>query len=169
MHDYPEAYTADNLRQILDANDSVPSLNDEQFERLVELAERRASGRGESAVNTGLEQHEHECLIATNWDSFAGNEFGYDGEVNQFAFGVYDHDISAGKGACLFTDTVVVQNGYLTTGDGRKTQFERYMDEDYDNANAGEMWIPRGAQDYIGIVVLDPELLFGEADIADMM
>lgn len=168
MHDYPEAYTDENLRQILDANDSVPSLNDEQFERLLDLARRRADGRGNS-VDTGLEEHEHECLIATDWDSFAGNEFGYDGEVNQFAFGIYDHDVSSGKGACMFTDTVVVQNGYLTTGDGRKTQFERYYDEDYDNANEGEMWVPRGAQDYIGIVALSTELLHGEPDLADAM
>lgn len=168
MQDYPEAYTEANLREILDANENIPSINDEQFERLLDLAQRRAKARGNS-VDTGLERGEHECLIATEWNSFAGNEFGYDGDVNQFAFGIYDHGVSKGKGACLFTDVVVIQNGYLATGDGRKTQFERYVDEDYENAEDGEMWIPRGAQDYIGIVVLDPELLYGEAEAADAM
>lgn len=168
MHDYPEAYTSDNLRQILDANDSIPSLNEEQFDRLLELARQRAQSRG-TAVETGLEDHEHDVLIATDWDSFAGNEFGYDGDVNQFAFGTYNHNVSSTKNASLFTDTVVVQNGYLSTGDGRKSKLESYMDDDYEHADEGDMWIPKSAQEYIGIVVLDAELLYDDPSAAEAM
>jgi len=167
MHDYIEAFDAAQLKDILDANDNAPSINDEQFDRLLELARQHASG--ESAVDTGLEEHEYEVLIATDWDSFAGNEFGYDGDVNQFALGVYNNDVSSGKGADLFTDVVAVQNGYLATGDGRRAKTEQYEDDDYDGSDPGEMWIPNGAQNYIAIIALDPELLYGEATLADAM
>jgi hypothetical protein len=167
-HDYLTAYDDEQLEDILDSNDSAPSIDSEQFERIMELARMRARGRGDS-MDDGLERDEYECLICTDWDSFAGNEFGYDGDVNQFALGIYDHDVSASKGASLFTDVSVIQHGWLSTGDGRKTQFERYEDDDYEQAEPGEMWIPNGAQDYICIVVLDPELLYEDPGAAEAM
>jgi hypothetical protein len=167
MHDYPEAYTFDNLRQIINANDSCPSVADDELKRLVDLAKQRASKRGEESA---LDDTQTECIIATDWTGFASGEFGYDnGDVNQFAMGVLEEEVSAGKGATLFSDSVVVQRGWMETGDGRRAQVQQYEDEDYDNADAGEFWIPNSAQDYIAIVALGDELLHGEVELADAM
>jgi len=153
-HDFPEAYTVENLQEIINANDACPSLATGEVQRLVDLAKQRASTRDE------LEEDQFECLIGTEWSSFASDEFGFDnGDVNQFAFGVFEADVSAGKGADLFNETVVVQRGWLTSGDGRRAQIEPYMDDDYDNADEGEMWIPNGAQEYMLITALSEELL----------
>jgi hypothetical protein len=161
MHDFPEAYTADNFRQLLNANDDCPSLSDGELQRLLDLAQQRASARGEP-----LDDDQVDCLIATEWTGFTADEFGFDnGEANQFAMGVFEGDVSSGKGADLFNDTVVVQNGWLTTGDGRRSQIEEYVDDEYDGADTGELWIPNGAQDYIAIIAISNELLSGNAEL----
>lgn len=166
MLDYPEAYTADNLYEILDANSAVPDeFGTANLERLVEIAQQRADARGNP-----LEDDKQDCLIGTDWTGFAGNEFGYSGgKLNHFAFGVVQPGISSGKDATLFTDVQVVQQDWLETGDGRKTQLEQYVDDDYDGADPGEMWIPDGAAQYIAIVVLSNELVHGEPTAADAM
>lgn len=167
MHDYPEAYTEDNLCDILESNDDCPPIGPDELDRIIDLAQRRADARGEESA---LERTEVDCVIATEWDGFAQGEFGYDnGTLNQFAIGVLNEQVSAGKGATLFTDTYVIQTGWLQTGDGRRNEVEAYVDDDYDNADAGEMWIPNGAQDYICIVALSDELVHGTPSVSDAM
>mgnify|MGYP000105399959 CR=1 FL=1 len=167
VDNYPEAYTADNLEQILDANDSCPTIGPDELDRIIELAQQRADKRGEE---NALDEHQTDCLIATNWDGFAEGEFGRDnGQINQFAMGVYEEDISSGKGATLFTDTMVLQDGWLHSGDGRRSKVKHYIDDEYDNADRGEMWIPKGAQDYICIVKLSAELIHDDADASEAM
>lgn len=166
MHDYPEAYTESNLNQILDANDSFPEYIDaDARERLLTLAQSRAAARGGP-----LEDEKTDTIIATDWGGFASGEFGFDGDdMNQVALGVLNYGASVGKGATLFTDVSVVQDGWLTTGDGRKTQTVEYVDEEYDNATPGNMWIPNGAQDYICIVTLSDELVHEDPTAAEAM
>lgn len=167
-HDYPEAFAEDQLYDILDANSAVPDeFGTDNLERLLDIAKARADARGEDSA---LDADQTDCIICTDWTGFAGDEFGYSGgKMNKWAFGVLEADVSCGKNATLFSNTHVVQQDWLESGDGRKTQTEKYVDDDYDGANPGELWIPNGAQDYIAIVALDPELLHGEVDLADAM
>jgi hypothetical protein len=168
MYDYPEAYTDDNLYDILTANDAVPDeFGRDNLDRLLDIARARADARGEQ---NALDAEQSECLIGTDWTGFAGNEFGYDGgKLNNWAFGILEAEVSRTKNATLFTDTHVVQQSWLETGDGRKSQTKAYVDDEYDGANEGDLWIPEGAQEYIAIVILDPELLHGSPTAADAM
>lgn len=160
MHDFPTAYVADEFREMVNANDDCPSLADGEMQRLLDLAQQRAS------VRDGLEDDQSECLIATTWSGFTNDEFGFDnGSPNQFAMGVFEGNVSTGKGADLFTDTVVIQHGWLTTGDGRRNQVEAYLDEDYGNADEGDLWLPNGAQKYIAVIALSDELLRGDVNL----
>lgn len=161
MHDFPTAYTAAEFRKMVNANDDCPPLADGEMQRLLDLAQQRVSARPD-----GLDNDQVDCLIATEWTGFTADEFGFDnGDPNQFAMGVFEGDVSSGKGADLFNDTVVVQNGWLMTGDDRRSQIEAYMDDDYDNAEAGEMWIPNGAQQYIAIIALSDELVSNDPEL----
>lgn len=165
---FPQAYGSEHLEELLDTNDSTPDwlMNPETLERVLEHAQARADGRGEDSA---LDSTKAECIITTNWGAFT-DDWGYDDEkANQVALGVFDADVSSGKGADLFTDTVILQSGWLRTGDGRKSQSEAYLDEGYDAANEGDMWIPDGAQDYICIIELTDELLHGEPQLTDAM
>jgi len=166
--DYPEAFTVDNLYQILDSNSVVADeFGHDNAERLVALARQRADSRGEQSA---LDSTETECIIGTDWTGFAGDEFGYDGgKMNKWAFGVCKEDISRGKDATLFTNVHVVQQDWLETGDDRKTKLEQYEDEDYENSEPGEMWIPDAAAQYIAIIALSDELIHGDATVADAM
>jgi len=70
--------------------------------------------------------------------------------MNEFAMGTYER---ATDNADLFNDTVVAQNGWLTTGDGRRSQVRRqYNDDGFDGADVGQLWLPRSAQDYIAVI-----------------
>jgi hypothetical protein len=173
MKDYytdETAYTLDNFKQLLEAHDSAPEWlvkDDEHLERIVNLAEQRAGARGEQSA---LEEGETECLLATDWHGWASDEFGFDGdESNQVALGVLNARASADRDAILFNDTVVVQTGWLRSGDGRKTQMKPYVDEEYDNSSEGELWVPRGAANYIAIIALSSELVHGTPDLAEAM
>lgn len=167
MHDYPEAFSAENLQELLNANDSCPSIAIDEVERIVELAEQRAQLREE---DSSLDAKDIDCVIATDWTGFAESEFGRDNsETNQFAMGVLNEEASSGKGATLFNETVVLQNGWLTTGDGRRSKIEEYVDDEFESASSGEMWIPKGAQEYIAIIAISPELIHGSPDVADAM
>lgn len=167
MHDYPEAYDAEHLQELINANDSCPDVAIDEVNRIVDLAERRAQLREEDSVYDATDT---DCVIATDWTGFASGEFGYDnGEVNQFAMGVVNSDASSGKDATLFNETVVLQNGWLQTGDGRRSKVEKYEDEEFEKASVGDMWIPKGAQQYIAIIAIAPELVHGEPDLADAM
>jgi len=163
-HDYPVAYDEGHLQELINANDSCPDVAIDEVKRIMDLAERRAQIRGEES---SLEAGAHDCVISTDWSGFASGEFGYDnGEVNQFAMGVYEKDSGS---ATLFKDAVVLQNGWLQTGDGRRSKVEEYHDEDFDKASPGSFWIPKGAQDYIAIIAISGEAIHGEPDLADAM
>lgn len=167
MHDYPEAYDDEHLLELINANSSCPDVAMDEVQRIIDLAERRAQLRGEKSAFDG---DETDFVIATDWTGFASDEFGYDnGEVNQFALGVLNERASAGKAATLFNDTVVVQNGWLQTGDGRRAKVQTYEDTEFDKADEGEMWIPHSAQEYIAIIGISTELIHGEPSAADAM
>lgn len=167
MHNYAEAYTIDNLMELLEANSGAPdAFGRDNAERIVTLAQQRADARGEQSQ---LDSDHVECLIGTDWAGFAGDEFGYHaGKLNKWALGVLDVGRSMGRDATLFKDAVVVQQGWLETGDARYTQIEEY-ESDFEGASRGELWIPRKAQDYIAIIALSPELIHGDASAADAM
>lgn len=166
MHDYPEAYTTENLKELIDANDSCPTISLDETERIVDLARRRADARGEES---SLEETETDCLVATDWAGFAQDEFGYDnGDLNEFAIGVYNHRVSMGRAASLFTDTYVIQRGWLSTGDGRRNETVQYHDEDF-GSDPGTMWIPKSAQDYLAIIALSDELVHGTPGASEAM
>lgn len=165
---FPQAYDDDNLKQNVDANSSSPDWlsNPKVLERIIEHAKGRADARGEDSA---LDDSECECLITTNWSSFT-EDWGFSGgDANQVAVGIFNEEVSSGKQADLFTDVVVLQTDWLRSGDGRKSQAEAYMDESYDNADEGEMWIPNNAQDYICIIELTDELLHGEVQLSEAM
>jgi hypothetical protein len=165
MVGYPEAYTTDNLQDILDANTNVPPIADDELDRLLQLARQRADARG-----SALDDQQTDCLIATEWDGFAQDEFGYHNDtLNQWAIGVLNMSASVGKDATLFTDTYVIQDGWLQTGDGRYSKIEEYEDDTFDGAGRGEMWIPKGAQEYIAIIKLSDELVHESPDAAEAM
>lgn len=167
MHEYPEAFNDENLQELINANGSCPDVAMDEVQRLIDLAEQRAQLRDE---DSSLDANRQDCIIATDWTGFASGEFGYDnGEVNQFAIGLLNEEASAGRDATLFNDTVVVQNGWLQTGDGRRSKIEQYNDDDFDGADEGEMWIPRSAQEYIAIIALDGELVHGSPSASDAM
>lgn len=164
MVKYPDAFNVEMLGDIFDANDAAPSVDEDEMERLIDVA-REVSG----ASNT-LEAENEWCLIGTEWQSFCENTFGDDdGLVNRFAIGIHEADISSGKGATLFSKTRIAQQRWLKGGDGRRQKYCRYVDSDYEDANAGDMWIPKNAQEYMLIVELKPELLHGQASIAEAM
>lgn len=162
---YPTAYTVDNLDDILESNTNVPQISADERDRLLSLARRRAASRGEQ---NALEDNQTDCIITTDWTTFAQNEFGYDagGDLNEFALGIFER---ATGNATLFTDTYVVQGGWLSTGDGRKSQLDQYVDDEYAQSDDGEMWVPKGAQDYVAIIRLSDELLHDAPTAAEAM
>jgi len=161
---YPDAFNLDMLEDIFEANDAAPSIDEAEMERLIEVAQEV------SGADSTLDADNEWCLIGTEWQSFCKNTFGDDdGLVNRFAIGVHEADISSGKGATLFSKTRIIQHQWLKGGDGRRQKYCRYVDDDYEDANAGDMWVPRGAQEYMLIVELKPELLHGQATIAEAM
>jgi hypothetical protein len=167
MTGYPAAYSPDALQDCINANTSCPDVGEDELERILDLAERRAQARGEDSA---LEDTETDCLVATDWASFAEDRFGYDASdfLNHFAIGVLDMRASVGKDATLFTDTYVIQQSWLHDGDGRRTQVEQYTD-DYEGNDGGDMWVPKGAQDYVAIIKLPDDLVHDEPALAEAM
>ena len=139
MSDYPIAYGAEHLQELINANDSCPDVAIDEARRIVELVEQRVQSTN--------------CIISTDWNGFASNEFGYDnGEINQFAVGTHERD--SGR-ATLFKDTVVLQNGWLQSGDGRRSKVEEYHDEEFEKSSDGDLWVPNNAQQYIAIIATE--------------
>lgn len=162
-----EAYTADNLVQIVDANEFGPKLGSAAAERIIEVARQRTQARG-----AATEAPEKDFLIATNWDNFCRETFGSskvgaNNVPNRFALGTIDWEVSGGKQAYLVKNAVALQQGWLNSGDERKTKASEidvtddgYVDE------AGVMWVPK---DYTMVVELSDELVREEMDIGDAM
>ena len=161
------AYTVDNLQSLCNANDVAPDISDDETQRLIELAQQRAESRGEESA---LDADTKEVLIATTWNGYASDNFGYDDNLlNKFALGELNVDVSAGKRATLFNNTVVVQQGWLQSGDARRTKLQHYEDDDYDGSDVGDLWIPLSACDYIALFAISNDLIHGQKQIADAM
>lgn len=164
---YPVAHSKEELLELINNSDKCPDLAEDEVGRIIDLAERRAQLRQEDSA---FDAEDHDCIITTDWTGFASGEFDYDnGHVNQFAMGVYQPKASAEKQADLFKSTVIVQNGWMQTGDGRRNKVKEYEDEDFEKSGPGDFWVPKGAQDYILIVALAPELVHGQPSVADAM
>jgi len=151
---FPTGYTVDNLNDMIASNDSCPTLPSAQVERLIDLAEQVFGGNQ-------FESDGQVHIVATDWGNFASDTFGTDTDdlLNQFALGVYDKDVSMGRDALLFTDTVIVQTNWLRSGDGRRTQIERFQ-PDFEGADVGDMWVPKSVTDYIAIISIADELVY---------
>jgi hypothetical protein len=161
---FPDAFNDDMLEDILDANDSAPSLSDEERQRIIDVTETISGAMG------ALDSDNDWCLIGTTWQSFCENTFGTDDNVvNRFAIGVHEADISSGKGATLFSNTRIVQHKWLKGGDNRRSQYKTFIDDGYDDANEGDLWIPKSAQEYICIVELKDELIHGKPTLSEAM
>lgn len=159
--------TVDELADRFNNSDYCFDLDVDMAKRIVDIAQRRAQTRNEDGA---LDSERQECLIATDWVSFAADEFGYDsGQLNEFAMGLYDTERSDGSDADLFTDTIVIQHGWLLSGDGRKTEFERYNDEDFEQSDVGEFWVAHSAQPYMEIAALDPTLVHDQPGVEEAM
>jgi len=158
-----EAYTDENLASILDSHDSVPDYLERRDVRgrILDVARQWADRDGQ------LDDDNTRCLIATTWTNWASDELDYDsGSLNQVALGVMDTKTSS---ATLFTDTVVVQDSWLQTGDGRKTKLRQYDDAEFEASDRGELWLPDGAADYIAVIALSNELLYDDPSMAEAM
>jgi len=169
---FPQAYDDEHFAELVTANDSVPEwINGDVIDRIIDYAERRAQARGEDSA---LDGGDSDCVIITNWSSFT-DDWGFsDGNANQVAFGVFNEELSAGKGADLFTDVEILQSAWLRSGDGRKKQAAKYTDEEYaeqasDFDVSGQKWIPNGAQQYICIIEITSEMIHGEAQLSEAM
>jgi hypothetical protein len=164
MHGFKTVDTAEALADVISDSEQCDDMRMDMIKRIVDIAQRRVN------AGTALEQHEDVCVITTDWVSYASGNFGYDNNgMNTTALGIYDHERSTGKGADLFRKTCVIQQGWLVTGDGRKTQMKEYEDEDFDKASVGEFWVANGAQDYLCIVALDGTLVHDDPTAAEAM
>lgn len=165
---YQTVYDDGQFADIISSNGSAPTWldRDSVTDRILAYARARAESRGEESA---LDGSEADCIITTNWAAFT-EDWGFSGgEANQVAIGTLNEEASAGKDATLFTDVAVLQTDWLQSGDGRKKQAEAYVDEGWDDATEGDMWIPNGAQEYICIKELSSELLHGEPELTDAM
>lgn len=164
MSGYPIAYGVDHLRELVNTNDSCRDITISESERLVEVAQQRADS------NSALDDGEKHCLVTTDWHGFCLDNFGQDtsDSTNEFAIGTFDHGRTMGRDAILFNDTIVVQHGWLNTGDGRKTKVKRYTD-DFDGASMGEFWLPKSVEEYVCIIELSGEMIHGSVDVSEAM
>lgn len=164
MQTYPKAFDAEHVHSLIDSNEFGPDCTVDMAKRLCTLASQRADVRNDTAFDGGTP-----CLIATTWVGFCEDNFGYDdGSVNHYAIGVHKPDVSMTKGADLFVDVHVVQQGWLETGDGRRTELQIYTDE-FDGTNDGEMWLPDGRQEYVAVIELSEDIVYDGANASDAM
>jgi hypothetical protein len=173
MQDYytdETAYTLDNLAQLLDSNDATPDwiTDDGVLQRIVDAAEQRAATRGEQSA---MDDTDPDCLLVTDWYNWASDEWGHDTDdtLNQVMLGVLNARASADRDAILFNDAVVLQTGWLRSGDDRRTQMRTYVDDDYADSDDGECWIPRNAAKYIAMIALSDELVHGTPNVTEAM
>lgn len=161
-----EAFSADHLREVLNSNKRCPDFPRDRVDRVVELAQQRASTRGDSA----LDDDAQDAIVTTDWTNFASGEFGTnDTVVNTTAIGTFKPGPSRRSHASLFTNTMVVQEPWLRTGDGRRTKVTEYVSDDFEDATPGEFWLPDSAREYVAIVRLSDELVHGQPTVADAM
>lgn len=162
------AYTTDNFIQLIEANEYGPVITETQAERIIDLAARRTQTRKETA----FDGEPKDFLVTTTWDNFCWETLGGSsldgGETpNRFALGVPNFDVASGRDAWLIEDAVVVQQGWLETNDGRKSEIKEVdqTDTSYHDEH-GEFWAPK---DFTALIGLSEELLGLDADAAEAM
>lgn len=162
------AYTAENLVEVVEANEFGPDITEDMADRLIDMARRRTQARCDSTVNVG----EKDFLVFTDWDSFCRDTFGsstLDGDSipNRFALAVPNFQVSIGRDAWLCKDAVAVQQNWLETGDGRCNQLEEVDQTNTQfHDDVREFWSPK---DYTALVGFGDELLYEEPKAADAM
>jgi hypothetical protein len=164
MHE--TAYTVDNLQQLLDANEYAPPITDDVVDRLVAVAQARVSA--ESAYdNVGPID-----LVFGTWDNFCRETWGssstdYGTEPNRFMLCTINEDVSENRDAWLCEEADVIQQGWLTTGDGRKSKLKHVDVSDTEFVDdTRTCWCPK---EYLGRVSMSNELLTPEGTAADAM
>jgi len=160
-HGLPEAYSSDQFGDMVLANSAV-DIGREHADRLLSVA---------SSADVPREADGITAVVGTNWQSFASDRFGEDSVrmTNRFAIGSYQPTVSAEQQAALFTDTVVVQQSWLESGDDALTRTQPY-EAQYDGGDEGEMWIPHSAMPqedgYVLALALAPAILDGQQGLA---
>lgn len=162
------AYTPENLEEIVNANEFGPGIDINMAGRLIDLARRRTQARSTDTMNQG----EKDFLVFTDWDNFCRDTFGSSGSgsdnvPNRFALGVPNWEVSADKDAYLIKEAVAVQQGWLETGDGRRSEIEEVDQTDTSfHDETGEFWAPK---DYTALVGFGDDLVYEEPKLADAM
>lgn len=166
--DVESAYTVDNLVGLVEANEYGPKMTTEMAERIIDLAARRTQTRGESTVDRGRK----DFLVMTTWDNFCRDTFGSD-EVNdnnvpnRYALVVPHWKASSGRNAWLCKEAVAVQQGWLESGDGRRSQLEQ-IDQTHTSYHdeRGEFWAPK---EHTAVLGFGDELVYEDPKLADAM
>jgi len=162
------AYTTDHLVQLVEANEYGPTITEPMADRLIDLATRRTQARGTDATHVG----ERDFLVMTTWDEFCRNTFGGDdvkehNVPNRFALCVPDFEVSSGREAWLCKEAVAVHQGWLESGDGRRTEMTTIDQSDTQfHDDPGEFWCPK---ECTGMVGFGDELVYEEPAVADAM
>jgi hypothetical protein len=177
------AYDEDHLMEVLNSNSNCRDFNTEEVSRIAEFGKQRTMGR----INGPMDDEPNDHVLTTDWHGFAKSEFGVDEvdeetssarqtdstvgrkTVNDVVLAHPNEAMSDGKDAVLFEDAVILQSGWLSTGDGRRTQAEKYVSDDYDDATPGSLWIPRSALEYFVVVKLGDEMVRPQAKLSDAM
>lgn len=161
------AFSAEHLVELIEANEFGPSINEEMAERIIDIARRRTQARGSNPM-----EQEKDVLVFTNWDNFCRDTFGSSGTgsenvPNRFALCVPNFDASTGRKAWLCEEAVAIQQDWLETEDGRKTQIELIDQSDTDYVNDPKtFWSPK---DYTAMVGFGNELVKEKPSAADAM
>jgi len=165
------AFSAAELVDKIEEAELGPDLPDavvrEAAERLITLANQHTTARGDGGLN-----QEKDYIICTNWDNFCRDTFGSsqfpEGDVpNRFALATVDFEVSKGRKAWLCKNAVAVQQGWLETGDSRKTQMKEIDQTDGDFLDkVGQFWSPR---EYTLLIELGDDLVKDETSLEDAM
>jgi hypothetical protein len=164
MHE--TAYTVDNLHQLLESNQYAPAVSDDIVDRIVEVTQARVSADGAYDDVGELD------LVFGTWDNFCRDTWGssstdYGTEPNRFLVCRINEDVSQNRDAWLCEDADVIQQGWLTTGDGRKSKLKHVDVSDTEFVDESRVcWCPK---EYLGRIALSNELLTPDGTAADAM
>lgn len=151
--------------ELLNSNSNCRDFNVAEVARIAELGKQRTIDR----IDGPMDDESNDYVLTTDWHNFAKSEFGVDETVNDVVLAYPNHSLSDSKDAVLFEEAVIVQSGWLDSGDGRRVQIEKYVSEDYDDATPGSLWIPRSALDYFVVIELSDEMVRPQAQLSDAM
>lgn len=164
----PSAYTTDNLVELIEANEFGPHITEEMADRIIDLARRRTQARSENTVEVG----EKDFLVFTDWDSFCRDTFGSDGVgddnvPNRYALCVPNFKVSSGRDAWLCKEAVAIQQGWLESGDGRRSSIEEVDQTDTSfHDDREEFWAPK---EYTAMIGFGDDLVRQDPKVADAM